>query len=251
MEKRTPVWLWLNLLSLDAPLVALVWQDFLARSYPAMLRPAGRIALGLTVWAIYLTDRLLDVRHPVSEAETMRHSFYRRHSRLALGALVSILVADVVIIFSKVRPAVLEHGVFIGAGILAYLAAFPLGRKGGIGWKKVIAGVLFTAGVFLVAATGTTHAGTILIWPAAAFCALCVGNLLLVESWERREKAHGWVWMAALCLLCLWAGDSPWFRAVAISAAGLGALALSGDRISADGRGVLADAILLTPLLFR
>ncbi len=31
LAKPTPVWLWLNLLSLDAPLVALIWQDFLAR----------------------------------------------------------------------------------------------------------------------------------------------------------------------------------------------------------------------------
>jgi hypothetical protein len=57
-----PVWLWMNLLSLDAPLVALVWQDLLARCYGTLLLPAGRTVLGLTVWAIYIADRLMDVR---------------------------------------------------------------------------------------------------------------------------------------------------------------------------------------------
>src|SRR6202789_4740956 len=81
MEKRVrpPVWLWFNLLSLDAPLIALVWQDFLARCYPTVLHLTGRGVLGLTVWAIYLADRLLDVRYPAPVSESIRHQFYRRH----------------------------------------------------------------------------------------------------------------------------------------------------------------------------
>ena len=63
---RPPIWLWFNVLSLDAPLIALVWQDFLSRCYPTMLLPQGRAVRGLTVWAIYLADRLLDVRHPAT-----------------------------------------------------------------------------------------------------------------------------------------------------------------------------------------
>jgi hypothetical protein len=74
---RPPAWLWFNLLSLDAPVVALVWQDFLARCYPATLLLTGRAVLGLTVWAIYLADRLLDIRHPASAEESIRHEFYR------------------------------------------------------------------------------------------------------------------------------------------------------------------------------
>jgi hypothetical protein len=143
------------------------------------------------------------------------------------------------------RFAILEHGLFIALGILFYFAAFPVGRLVGVAWKKVIAGLLFTAGVFLIAPTTT------LIWPAASFCALCLGNLLLVESWERHERAaHGWVWMAALFLVCL-PGHSYWFHAVATSAAALAALAFWGDGISVGARCVLADAVLLSPLIFR
>jgi len=59
-----PFWSWLNILSLDAPLIAVLWQALLARTFHIPLRPSGRLALGLTVWAIYLADRVLDARTP-------------------------------------------------------------------------------------------------------------------------------------------------------------------------------------------
>jgi hypothetical protein len=254
MQKRgaPPVWLLMNLLSLDAPLVALVWQDFLSHCFPAVLRPVGRLALGLTVWAIYLTDRLLDVRRPAIGIETARHAFYRRHRTLTLVAILAILCADLTLAVTLVRPSVLENGLFICLAIAGYFAAFPLGRRGGVGGKKLLAGVLFTAGVFLITVSNTEKAWQILVWPAVAFCALCVGNLLLVEIWEAgRRTPRGWIPMVVLCLLCLGAGDSRWFRAVAASAAGLAALAAWGGKMQVEARSVLADVALLSPLLFR
>ena len=63
-EHSPPLWLWPNLLSLDAPLVAVLWQSFLAYRFSLPLRLSGCLALGLTVWSIYLLDRLLDARQP-------------------------------------------------------------------------------------------------------------------------------------------------------------------------------------------
>src|SRR6185295_17351052 len=127
-RQHTPVWLWMNLLSLDAPLVAVVWQDFLARVYPSVLRPAGRWALGLAVWAIYLADRLLDVRFPTSTEETSPHQFYRRNSQLARGALATTLSADLLIGFLWLRHAVFANGLVLSAGVITYLGAFPVGQ---------------------------------------------------------------------------------------------------------------------------
>jgi hypothetical protein len=249
--RRAPVWQWPSLLSLDAPFVALVWQDFLARCYPASLRLPGRITLGLTVWAIYLADRLLDIRQAPTATETARHSFYRRHQALARAALGCILLADLVVAVGWVRFVVLEHGLLVAFGILMYFAAFPLGRLGGVAWKKVVAGMLFTAGVFLVPASGIPAPGYRLIWPAASFCALCLVNLLLVENWERHHRTtRGWFWMAALFIVCL-PGHSRWFHSIAVSAAGLAAFAVLDDRIPVDARCALADAVLLSPLLYR
>ncbi len=249
---RLPFWLWLNLLSLDAPLVALVWQDFLARCYPSMLRLPGRYVLGLTVWAIYLADRLLDVNHPVAGNESTRHRFYRRHRRPALVLLVIVLLADEFVAFFWLRPAVFWNGIFTGAAVAAYLAIFSFRRNslGGL-WKQASAAILFTTGVFLVAWTGTSQALRNLGGPALMFAALCLANLLLIEHWEQKRGSRLWPWLLAFALICILAGgQQSWRLAIAASAAALAVLELWGLRLSEDARRVLADAVLLTPLFF-
>lgn len=257
MRTRPPVWLWLNLLSLDAPLVALVWQDFLARCYPTVLHIPGRAALGLTVWAIYLADRILDVGHAATAAESMRHRFYRRHRVLTKTLFGLVVLADFLITFTWLRPVLFDNGLMVTAGVIAYLTVFPLTRCGVQSWKKPLAALLFTAGTFLIAWTTIGQPMRQLAWPAAAFCALCLGNLLLVGRWSRSSREHsmgGWVPLL-FAVFVIAAGatiwSSSWFAAIIASAAGLCALAQWGRRISGDARCVLADAVLLTPLLFR
>src|SRR6202035_5180189 len=96
-EHSVPLWLWPNLLSLDAPLIAVLWQGFLAYRFSLPLRPAARLVLGLTVWAIYLLDRLLDARKPAALHEAARHRYYRRHSKLMTALLAIVLGADALI----------------------------------------------------------------------------------------------------------------------------------------------------------
>jgi len=253
---RPPIWLWFNLLSLDAPLIALVWQDFLARCYPTLLRPTGRGALGLTVWAIYLADRLLDVRHSAFGIESIKHRFYRQHRKFVIALLAIIVCGDALVTMIWLRPTVFDNGLVLSGCVVAYLAAFAFAGWSGVA-KKPLAALLFTSGTFLIAWTGAGHAVSRLLCPAAAFCALCLGNLLMIERWStqslpyRRNTAHE---LACLTLLsaCLYYGrSSTWFIAIMISAAALAALARSGRKISGDVRCVLADAVLLTPLLFR
>jgi hypothetical protein len=76
-DSSTPFWRWMNLLSLDAPLLALVWQDFLARCYPSLLLLAGR-------WV--LADQAVgNVDYPYNQAMSAvplrrtRRRFYRQN----------------------------------------------------------------------------------------------------------------------------------------------------------------------------
>ena len=93
--RPTPLWLWPNLLSLDAPLVALVWQDFAAHSFGHPLRLPARIVLALTVWAIYVVDRLLDEESAtLGELEAQ----VGRPIRLQVEALYGIDQYDVVLV---------------------------------------------------------------------------------------------------------------------------------------------------------
>src|SRR5947209_5517079 len=120
-RSHPPLWLWFNLLSLDAPLIALVWQDFLARCYPTVLHAPGRAVLGLTVWAIYLADRLLDVRHPGSPLESIRHRYYRMHRGFALLLLTAVVSVDLIVAGLWLRPAVIDNGLLLTACVVIYL----------------------------------------------------------------------------------------------------------------------------------
>ena len=249
--RPVPFWLWPNLLCLDAPIVALVWQDFLARCFSVPLLPQGRLTLMLTVWAIYLGDRLLDVRTLAQGAETGPHRFCREHRRAVTALLIAVLIANLTVCLVWVRRPVLWNGMAVFAGVAVYFEAFPVRRLSGI-WKPLAAAGLFTLGVFLIAWTRLGEAGRMLAWPAIAFGVLCLANLLLIQAWERREwhraRALGGV-MAVLAAVCLLAQMSLWYLAVALAAAGLATLAFLGNRLGRDARRVMADAVLLSPLL--
>src|ERR1700704_1719121 len=69
-------WLWPNLLSLDAPVVAVLWQILFARCFQVPVDALAALLLLLTVWLIYAADRILDARR--DECHSPRHEFYRR-----------------------------------------------------------------------------------------------------------------------------------------------------------------------------
>ncbi len=58
--KPTRLWLWPNLLSLDAPIVAVLWQILFARCFQVPVDALAALLLLLTVWLIYAADRTLD-----------------------------------------------------------------------------------------------------------------------------------------------------------------------------------------------
>ena len=83
-ETRKPWWLWPHLLSLDAPLVALAWQDWWSRSEGTPLPGSRRLILGLGVWMIYLADRLSDARRHREDDGVGDGQARRRTGRSAL-----------------------------------------------------------------------------------------------------------------------------------------------------------------------
>lgn len=261
-DQRPAVWLWPNLLGLDAPLVALTWQAFVAACFFVPLRPEGRIALGLTVWSIYLADRLLDVRHPAQAPETERHRFHRRHRKFLTLLLAAALCADLVAVLLWLRPAVLRNGLLPLSGVLLYLGAAHSEGNARKMPKELAVALLFTAGTFLI---GWTFSGStqVLALPALSFLLLCLGNLVTIEMWEWRElrapcgPVPHWLtsrlerslrlWMPALAAIAFsWGGR--WFLAIGLSATAITAIHLAGSRWSLALRRALIDAALLTPL---
>ena len=268
-EAAAPLWLWPNLLSLDAPLVAVLWQGFLAYRYALPLSLAGRLVLGLTVWVIYLLDRLLDARRPPANAtsvEPARHRFYRRHKKLMASLLLGVACADAFIAALWLRPAVLRGGLIPFSGVLIYLAAFHGTNQSFKLPKEIAAAILFTAGTFLTAWTAIPCPS--LAWPAVAFFMLCLANIIAIEAWEWRElhpppfdrqaihPITRWLartylyWVPVAVILCATAGRNEWYTSIAVSAAACAVLFWCGRRLSLDARRALVDGVLLSPLLF-
>jgi hypothetical protein len=243
----TPVWLWPNLLGLDAPIVAVVWQDLAARSFGTPLHLASRVVLGLTVWAVYLADRLLDVREDGPIPNTARHAFTRRHRHELTALMAAVLILAGFVAIVELRRAVFVDGLVVAGCVAAYLSTFPLRASG---WEKqVLAAVLFSIGVLLVPVTwlGPLH----LLLPAALFAALCLSNLVLIELWES-DRVRRLIWLAPAGIAAVAiVRRGAWQDAVALSGVLLAAVAICGPRLNVSAKRVLADAALLTPLLFR
>ncbi len=259
-DSSPPFWLWPNLLSLDAPLVAVLWQGFLAYRFSLPLRPPARLVLGLTVWAIYLLDRLLDARKPQSPSEPARHRYYRRHSKLMATLLALVLVADGWIAILWLRPAILREGLIPLVGVLAYLATIHVAGRSFKMPKEIAAAILFTAGTFLTA--WATLPCPNLAWAALAFFVLCLANIIAIEAWEWRELRATvphpftrWLartylfWVPVAVILCA-AGRNPWYTSIALSAAACALLFWLGRRLSLEARRALVDGALLSPIVF-
>ena len=86
--RPTRFWLWPNLLSLDAPVVAVLWQILFARCFQAPIDAPAALLLLLTVWLIYTADRTLDAWN--GACHSPRHEFYRRRWRGLLPAWLAV-----------------------------------------------------------------------------------------------------------------------------------------------------------------
>lgn len=228
--------------------MALAWQDFAARVFGNPLRPAGRIVLGLTVWAVYLADRLLDSRGSEPAPNTARHHFSRRRRRELTALLGAVLAVDTFFAAVELRRAIFVHGLVVAACVALYLLIFPARSSG---WEKQgFAAALFSTGVLLIPATWL---GVLpLLVPGLLFAGLCLCNLVLVEVWERgQERRLIWLAPAAIAALAMAPPRSAWGGAITISGVLLTALAVSGRRLAVDVKRGLADVALLTPLLYR
>ena len=93
-SRYSPV-VWLSLVCLDAPIVAVAWQWLFARIFGAHLTLSLRFLLFLTAWLIYLADRFADtIKLPPGSPISLRHQFCREHMMGWWIAIVVIFLVD-------------------------------------------------------------------------------------------------------------------------------------------------------------
>jgi hypothetical protein len=276
-ESAVPWWLWWNILSVDAPMVAVAWAAVFGGARGGTLPVVDAVVLFLAVWIIYIADRVLDGWAATNNEELReRHYFCERHC----AGLVTLLGLAGGVIFwltTEYLPAAEQNaGLILGAVVILYLAGIYAVRERftRIVPKEIAVGTLFAVGVTLPrwsqGAQLSWHAAVLLVF----FALLCCLNCLSIECWEHRSDsgssaaiAHrlaAWpdmrlsklaAMLAGLAFVgCLLQGLSGFFGfewlAICFGALLLLILNLNRKTFSPEALRVLADLALLLPALF-
>lgn len=270
----SPPWLWPNLLGLDAPAIAVTWQILFARSFGADIPMVLHLILGLSVWCIYLADRLYDSRRTgETVAGTGRLMFTRSHFKPLAATLLAASVLNCVLIIRFIPEKLILTGL-ITASLLGgyYVIRLKAGlRIAALIPREILCGMIFALGCVITsheyAPPGTNESQ---FWLAAFFFGLlCSANCILISIWEWEEDLAAndrsittgsprivrhigsAILVAGVCSLAL-ASSGPGFIywAMAVSTFAQRIVLHYESRIGKPMLRVLGDAVLLTPLLF-
>jgi hypothetical protein len=266
---RSPL-LWLNLVCLDAPLVAICWQWIFARSFHLTTPIGHRAALFLTAWIIYLADRFGDSLSLVTgQPKSVRQQFCLQHQSIWLVTIVCVAVIDVIVVLQAVNYETAVAGAVLGGLTIAYVAINHAHSEiwETIPVKEFIIGSLFAAGTLLGVTPHIFAERSIMILAAVLFAALCSLNCVSIAIWEvaidrtqgRHSIATRWGQANSLpctLLLLLLTGSvllarfdpGAWPVALCLGGSGLLLGALRFVPVSRDARTALADLVLFTPL---
>jgi hypothetical protein len=264
-------WQWLTVLSLDAPIVCMVWQMLLARIAGITLSWPPAFVLGASVWLAYAADRWLEGwRIDGRRVRTQRHRFYQRRRWLVLAVWLGVFVMDVGVALAAIDRTDFIRGLLLLGAVVTYLLSHQLVHRHS-SWrapKEVIVACLLTAGVavFVVPSHGLT-----LLIPAASFGLACFTNCGLISSWEQdvdlaqgqtslaltsERHAHLIKWLpwtvTGLNVVAFLLMSGPARVAPACAAGGTFLLAIVDQAepfVGWTGARVLADIALMTPLV--
>jgi len=262
-----PLWAWPTVLSLDAPVVALVWQESFVRTLHLSLGITPRLLLGLSVWLVYAADRWLDGFSFQSERPgSPRHAFYALRRWPLLQLWLVILFLAVVLAGAALPWADLVHGLLLlGLTIGYFIGVHLLPRFSQLIPKEIQVSILFGIGVTLFLWGRADFVELAL--PLLPFMLLCFLNCAFISLWEhpldccqgrpdvltRLPGLEAWLppatvmTMGISAILAL-ASDPAYYWTLALCSALLLLLHARGQELDLTARRVLADAVLLLPL---
>ena len=196
-DRRSPLWLLPNLLSLDAPLVAVAWLYLFARTWRVDYLPAvAYVVLGLAVWSVYIFDRLLDagLRGTGSDLLQARHWFHLQHKRAfyvtgTVAALTALVLALVAMPIEVLRYAVIG---FLLTLIFFAMALFSNHHSRETAYaKNALAGLVFAYGTAVAVHVYRPMYGLGDLMKSRemiCFGMLCMLNITAIDVWEKDRQ---------------------------------------------------------------
>jgi hypothetical protein len=271
-SERKPWWLYLNLMGLDAPLVAVTWLFLFAQTWRVNYHPLEvYVTLALMVWTVRIVAKMIEGAMLAREdGFATRHRVTLRRVALVTGMLAVVLT---VIYFPLSVYNYLLLGAVLVLGYFA-LALFSSSEDNEVSYAKhVVGGVAFAYGTALMAHVYLPTLGIYEMLVSREF--LCLAVLCLLASsatdlWthaanvEDREVKAADELALSLPLTLLGAaslvfavqadgmGSRPFFYAILTGAALLQVLNRTRGRFQISTLKVLASLCLLIPgLVFR
>jgi len=265
-----------HLLSLDAPTVATLWTYFIAATLRVEIPRFAPFAMFLTVWIVYVGDRLLDIsllhRQPLDpEGLGEPHQFHHAHRRAFLIAIAGVAIPLGLLIFRIPTTAIHLYLLLAGA-LFGYFVSIHASRLVIRVPKGPAVGFIFAAAVFIPTVATRPDVQIALAPSALLFAVLCSLNWLFICVWEgerRRIFDQGMVdtsrfivprypiqaarvVVISAAALPLMVRSTPWQISVACALSAVLLLQAHRNRFALRPMTlrVTADLALLTPLLF-
>jgi hypothetical protein len=262
---------WLNLVCLDAPLVALAWLWLFARTFHVPIQLGNAVALFLTAWLIYLADRFADANSLKPNVTcSLRQEFCLRHREIWIATVALVAGFNAYVIWRTTAWETFLVGAIVGLLAVIYLV---LNHPLGLIWralpaKEVAIGTLFASGIVVALLPGLPFTPAFAL-AVLFFAALCSLNCISIANWEREldceqrkvsiatrypglaGQARNICAILGLAAFVVGLGfrfAPPMFGCIGVSALllmWLNASCSSGT----DQRTALADLVLLTPVL--
>jgi hypothetical protein len=137
---------YINLLSIDVALGAVISSAFFGRILNVGVLPQGFLLLGIVVWLIYTADHLLDAWSMKETATSERHRFHQKHFIPILLIFLATGVLATGLIF-LIRIQLITTGIFFGTFVIIYLIINRWLKY----FKELTGSLLYTGGVLLPA----------------------------------------------------------------------------------------------------
>jgi hypothetical protein len=186
MKFLNRVYQYINILSLDVAVGAVVSALFFARLLDVSVETHVLIALALAVWIIYTVDHLRDARAIPTVASTDRHRFHQKYFR-TIVVMVGVVSLTGFILILYVPAAVLRAGLMLGFVVLFYLVLQRYLKF----LKEFFVAMLYTAGVLLPSLTVRDfHVLPIHVLIFGKFFITALMNLLLFSLFDYKEDRH-------------------------------------------------------------
>ncbi len=203
-SSRRSLSFWINVLALDAVVVALVWLPLLAHAAGATMRWGNYVTLGMAVWVVYMLDRLLDGQR-VGGPREPRHTWAAQRPALAIAVILAVAMLGMWVGAYHIREVVFKFG--HGFGLLSALAiccsqvsgserSFQLG-------PALLGGVI----IYMLADSFPELEPLSMVWRVLAVLVLLYAMLSLMPlassggGWTLPRKVlTGWIFAGAVAL---------------------------------------------------